>query len=214
MICQGAAGARAGERRGVGPARIKRLDAKTVIGLADELLFERRAFERLVDQSEPLLAGGGRKFGAEREIVGLGVSHGRKMPRLERATQAFGRLSSSAGVRSPPFRRAARHRRCAFRRSPVRHDLGQRHQHEGALEQARVRQDQIGLVQDQVAIGDEVDIERARPPTLLVVAVAPEDRARPPARAQAARAAAAPVATAMAALMKGGWSVTPQGGVL
>src|SRR5262245_32269557 len=49
----------------------------------------------------------------------------------------------------------------------VRRDFRQRHQHEGALEQARVRQGQAGLVHGEVVIGDDVDIDRARSPALL-----------------------------------------------
>ena len=53
-------------------------------------------------------------------------------------------------------------------------DLGKRHQHEGALEQARVRQDQVRSVEPHVVIGEEVDVERARTPAPLVGAVAAE----------------------------------------
>ena len=57
---------------------------------------------------------------------------------------------------------------------PVRRDFGERQQHEGALEQARVRQGQAQFVQRQVVIGDDVDVGGARAPALLVRAVAAE----------------------------------------
>ena len=47
-------------------------------------------------------------------------------------------------------------------------------QHEGALEQARVRQGQLGVRQNEVVIGEEVDVERARAPAPLGCAVAAE----------------------------------------
>ena len=50
----------------------------------------------------------------------------------------------------------------------VRCDLGQRHQHEGALEQPRMRQCQFRLVERDVVIGDQIDVERARSPARLV----------------------------------------------
>ena len=70
------------ERRGIRAARIERVDAQTVIGFADQLLFERGAFERLVDQSEPLLTRGSREFRGEREVVLWGTRHAPKMPWL------------------------------------------------------------------------------------------------------------------------------------
>ena len=73
----------------------------------------------------------------------------------------------------------------------VGRDFGQRHQHEGALEQARMRQRQARLVQRQVVIGDDVDIGGARAPALFMRAVAAElqlDLLRP--RQQIARATA------------------------
>ena len=96
---------------------------------------------------------------------------------------------------------------------PVGRDLGERQQHEGALEQARVRQRQAQFVDREVVIGEDVDVDGARAPALLVRAVAAERAARPLARAPAGRAGASVVSTAMHRLTKGGWSLKPQGGV-
>ena len=83
----------------------------------------------------------------------------------------------------------------------------------GAFEQARMRQRQVRVVKNEVVIGEEVDIDPARTPTAFAAAVAAERAFNSRGCARADRAASSEVATAMAALMKGGWSVTPQGGV-
>src|ERR1700742_3524934 len=56
----------------------------------------------------------------------------------------------------------------------IRRDLGERHQNEGALEQARMRQRQLRLVDPDVVIGDQIEIERTRAPAPLTGAVAAE----------------------------------------
>ena len=56
----------------------------------------------------------------------------------------------------------------------VRRDLRQRHQHEGALEQTRVRQCQLRFVDRHVVIGDQVEVEGARAPTFFLGTVAAE----------------------------------------
>ena len=56
----------------------------------------------------------------------------------------------------------------------VGRDFRERHQHEGALEQARMRQGHVRVVDRHVIIGQNIDIERARPPAGLAVAVAAE----------------------------------------
>src|SRR5262245_59606768 len=53
----------------------------------------------------------------------------------------------------------------------VRDDFRERHQHEGTLEQARMRQGQVGLIEMHVVISEKVDVEAARPPALLGLAV-------------------------------------------
>ena len=63
----------------VGLAPVERLDGEPVVGLGDELLVERRAFEHALHQLPPLLARGGRKLGGQRQLVGCGIGHGRKM---------------------------------------------------------------------------------------------------------------------------------------
>ena len=82
-------------------------------------------------------------------------------------------------------------------------DLGKRHQHESALEQARMRQRQVRAVQGEIVIGEEVEIDRARSPALLVLAVAAERAFDLDARANRSRGGSV-VATAMTALTKGG----------
>ena len=57
---------------------------------------------------------------------------------------------------------------------PVARDLRQRNEHERALEQARVGQREVGLVQRHIVIGDDVDIGRARPVSLFMRAIPPE----------------------------------------
>ncbi len=54
-----------GDHAGAGRARIKRLDPQPVIGLADQTLVERRAFERRLDQFAPFGLAGRRKFSGE-----------------------------------------------------------------------------------------------------------------------------------------------------
>ena len=92
-----------------------------------------------------------------------------KGPTACKRTAIGGSLSMPAGVERAS---ASRTRRPAITR--VRHDLGQRHQHEGALEQARMRQREAGLVEREVVVGDQVDVDRARTPALLARAVAAE----------------------------------------
>ena len=84
----------------------------------------------------------------------------------------------------------------------VGRNLHERHQHEGALEQPRMRQLEVRLVHRGSSSGDEVDVNGARAPALLD-ARPPErklDRLRP--RQQRARRQA--VSTATQALTKAG----------
>src|SRR5215468_1538780 len=60
---------------------------------------------------------------------------------------------------------------------PVRRDLRERRQYEGAREQLRVWQREVRLSQNEVVIGDEVDIDRTRPPATFLAALAPGARA-------------------------------------
>src|SRR5262249_29177094 len=64
----GSAGCPAGDRSCPGGARGERRDAKVVVGACHELV-ERGALEHAFDQLEPLLAGGGGKFGGELEVI-------------------------------------------------------------------------------------------------------------------------------------------------
>ncbi len=75
-----------------------------------------------------------------------------------------------------------------------------------------MRQGQARLVECDIVVGQQVDIDAARPPALLVRAVAAE-RALDLECAREQRLGESAVSTAIAQLMKGGWSVTPQGGV-
>ena len=65
-------------------------------------------------------------------------------------------------------------RNAASRNDTVGGDLGQRHQHEGALEQPRMRQRQFRLVEPDVVIGDQIEVEGARTPARLIGAIAAE----------------------------------------
>src|SRR5215510_2833396 len=65
---------------------------------------------------------------------------------------------------------------------PLRRDLGERRQYEGASEQLRMRQREVRLAQNEIVIGDEVDIDRTRAPAAFLAALASEralDRLRP-----------------------------------
>ena len=53
-------------------------------------------------------------------------------------------------------------------------ELGERHQHEGALEHARVRQRQFTPVEPYVVVGEQIEVQRTRPPMPLMGAVAAE----------------------------------------
>ena len=57
---------------------------------------------------------------------------------------------------------------------PLGRDLGERDQHEGALEQMRVGQNQFRIVEDEVVIGEKVDVDRARSPTAFAGTVTAE----------------------------------------
>ena len=54
MTVQAAPGVAPGDGLGAGRARIERLDAQAVIGLADQPLVERGAFQRRLDQLAPV----------------------------------------------------------------------------------------------------------------------------------------------------------------
>ncbi len=94
----------------------------------------------------------------------------------------------------------------------VGRDFGERHENEGALEQMRVGQRQGGVVEDNIVISQDVEVDGTRSPVVFAGAVAAERAFAGLARASSACGASV-VATAMTALMNGGWSVTPQGGV-
>ena len=175
-------------------SRIERLDGEPVIGLGDQSLLERRALEHALDQLAPLLAGCRRKFGGQRQVVG-GVGHpvikchdanGRRKWRCKwRANRCT--VIARGGSRSiPVVSTCARASRTVMPRDhPLRRDLGERHQHEGALEQARVRQRQVRRRPGEIVIGEEVDVDRARTPAALLGCGRGRARARPPARAPA-----------------------------
>ena len=92
-------------------------------------------------------------------------------------------------------------------------DLGERHENESALEQMWVGQLQGRVVEDNVVISQDVEIDGPRPPVLFVIAVAAERVFAGLGAGQQRLRGASVVETAMTALVKGGWSVTPQGGV-
>src|SRR5580692_445681 len=51
-------------------------------------------------------------------------------------------------------------------------DLGERHEHEGALEHVGMGQREIGVVQLNVVVSEDVEVDRARSPMALADGVA------------------------------------------
>ena len=70
----------------------------------------------------------------------------------------------------------------------------------------------VRRVERDVVIGEEIDVDGARAPSLLPRAVAAK-RAFDLSSARSKSCGDSEVSTAMTALTKGGWSVTPHGGV-
>ena len=183
----GRRGGAAGDRRGVARARIDRLDLQAVIGLADQFL-ERRALQHAVDQlapvrrrsparNRPRAAGRRLQMTFGRSLPGRHVDCGRKLPRGGRQAKRLFRAISGGFAAVRRGRATARYpavgqrspappRRVRPAMSTVGRDLGQRHQHEGALEQPRMRQRQFRLVERDVVIGDQIEVEGARTPAL------------------------------------------------
>ena len=71
----------------------RRLDPEAIVGLADKPLLEPRALENAVDERKPLLAGCGRKFRRERQVV-----FGRRGHHPQRAMPARSGQPRSAGA--------------------------------------------------------------------------------------------------------------------
>ena len=90
-------------------------------------------------------------------------------------------------------------------------DVAQRRQHEPALPHPRVRHREIGIVEPQVVVQQDVDVERARAPALDRARAA--RRARSAARARAARAGRASVSIATTAFRYASCGGPPTGAV-
>src|SRR5215467_14259590 len=60
------------------------------------------------------------------------------------------------------------------RNQPVRRDFGERHQHEGAGEELRMRQRQLWIFQSQVLVSDEVDVDLSGAPPAFLRTLAPK----------------------------------------
>lgn len=60
------------------------------------------------------------------------------------------------------------------RNDPGRGNLGEGNEHKGALEQTGMGQGQARIGDGEIAIGQQVDVEYARPPPLLMLPVAAE----------------------------------------
>src|SRR5262245_59351768 len=73
----------------------------------------------------------------------------------ERAGRASARRAAQLG-------QALAHAQARAQEPPLRSDVGQGLEDEGALLHARVRHDQVGLVDALVAVSQEVQVERAR----------------------------------------------------
>ena len=118
----GRARLRAGDRLCAGGARVKRLDAQAVIGLADQPLVERGAFERRLDQPAPFVA---RRWREIRRRGGRSSSHDRaKWPQLGALGHASRSEAGDGIVRrhplEPGFSGRVRTRRPAMTRSSAR----------------------------------------------------------------------------------------------
>ena len=122
--------------------------------------------------------------------------------------------SNEVGQPLDSLGRKLRQRRsdAAPRDHPVRRDFRERHQHEGAFEQAGVRQRQLRLLNRNIVIGDQIEVERARAPASFVGAVAAEFGLDLVQREQQ-RVGSRPVSISMQALMKFACCSSPQGGV-
>src|SRR5260370_19515361 len=95
----------------------------------------------------------------------------------------YKRRANCSGGRSPALRQlldTARVELCQrvtyapTRNEPLRRDLRERHQDESAGEELRMWQRQIWSFQSHVLIGDEVDVDLARPPPPFLGTLAPE----------------------------------------
>ena len=119
---------------------------------------ERRALQHAVDQLAPLRLGGRREIRRERQVVRRSAVMSRAclacrmrcqriVDRRKSAARQAERLCGQL-ARRQPFDAGRRRRLASASRDAragdhaVRRDLGQRHQHEGALEQPRMRQGQ------------------------------------------------------------------------
>lgn len=159
-------------RAGIGRAAIDRLDPHAVIGLADcasnGAPFARHRPACASLHTSPTGTAASRKSSVVvviRSIVPLKPSLlSSKLPRSDRqAKQLFWALfvQSRSGSRKNTFGRKLRQHgfHAAFRDKTLGHNFGERHQHEGAFEQAMVRQRQFRFVDPDVIVGDEVEIE-------------------------------------------------------
>src|SRR5262245_59500599 len=94
--------------------------------------------------------------------------------------RAAGQLSGrrSPGVRQPlDAARVELRQRVTYtpaRNQPLRRDLCERYQHEGAGEEPRMRQRQFWIFQSHVLVSDEVDVDLARAPPAFLRPLAPE----------------------------------------
>ena len=185
----GRGGGAAGDRRSASRAAIDRIDLQPIGSLADQFL-ERRAFQHPVDQLAPVVVGGRGKILGQGEFVGIGghpaccsliVSlylAGNCHGAAAKPNGCFRSFSgqSRSGSRFIPSVESSRQRigDAASRNDTVGRNLGQRHQHEGALEKPGMRQRQFRLVDPDIVIGDQVEVEGARTPARLTGAVAAE----------------------------------------
>src|SRR4051794_1570898 len=78
--------------------RIERLDRETVIGARDQPLLERRALEHAIDQLEPLLARGRRKFTRKCKLFGVGHREGSRQAdrRMQRERQSAYQIAGAS----------------------------------------------------------------------------------------------------------------------
>src|SRR5262249_51180791 len=132
--------------------RIEGFDAQSVVSLTDQPPVERRALQRGLDQLAPLGLTRRWKFGGKGKLV----SHWGKMAqsalsgyctkRLRQTVYSLG-IDCLRGLVNAPSRNHAAAR-----------DLGQRHEHKGALKQSWMRQGQVRLVYGQIVVGKDINI--------------------------------------------------------
>ena len=160
----------------------------------------------------PLPASAGRERSRRRRPRASSSAMARPMPLVEPVTRARRPANSRPGdgpAGRTPSRSPSRSAmvRSQHRMHQPRRDLGQRLQYEEALMQTRMRQRQLRVVADQVAVEQQVEVDGAR--ARRVPGAPGPGRSRPPAGLAAALPAARSVRSSATALRYGPWPGRP-----